>query len=272
MDNSSITSELLQSLEVINKYPYRLGIFLEHQYTSSSLSLNGFKALKGIDYHRVNLMLNTNNLLPKEKRLSFYICHVRRVVQSYDVSGYYNEEDYIDPRYPYDWEELESDAQIKNWYNLNGTAVFQNARFEINFLSRVLDPSRLVEDGCFVDLSKNDEWGKYLKEELDGYTGNEGVNKTTEYSKYMLVCWPDCYEFETLLKIDRTCAIDSLHQKLKTKTNPNEIGKELESQFETIMSELKCKTTVAKHLSDDCVIKMLEILVKLGVLKFAQEF
>ena len=87
VDNKELVDKMIGCLNHLNDKNYRLAFLLDHQYTHASFSERGFKALKEIDLQRFNLLKNSNDHLPAEKQLNFYVANCSLVIDSYDVVG-----------------------------------------------------------------------------------------------------------------------------------------------------------------------------------------
>lgn len=75
-------------------------------------------------------------------------------------------------------------------YKINGQPVFNECDIELSFFTKIFSPlHKKTQD---VDLNDEKAWGKHVNLDIE-YTGNEGTNKTTEYSRYLLVIWPKRY-------------------------------------------------------------------------------
>jgi hypothetical protein len=253
-----------------------LGILLEHQYTPASLSSQGFKALKGADNDRVSLILYANERLPAESRLNFYICNASLFINAQDVSGYegryrkgrhYYDSDSEDATAGYyEWEIYERVAQIENWYDQTGACVFQNYQFEFDIFTRLLDPN---QPSAIIDLNEEDSWGKYLKQDFEGYSGNAGATRETTYGKYILVCWPKKYEFNVLIKLDLTITIDSLYdQVMSTSTGVADLHSHSDQFARMLVNFSENKPS----LNDHCITRLFQILSKLSNVQLVLDF
>ena len=204
------------------------------------------------------MLSQANELLAPEKRLKMYMCHASLVIERYDVSGYYNARGYIDPKYKhYKWEESERDYKITEWYDSDGKPVFNSSRFDLNLFTKIFEISSNYTDS--VSLMQEDEWGKHINEQFDGYLGNEGVNKTTTYSKYVLVVWPKSFELDILAKIDINCTIESFHKSIVV----DSVGDEsVINNFRSILEKIDILNDRRNLLSGAATNKILEILLK----------
>ena len=82
-------------------------------------------------------------------------------------------------------------------------------KFNLNTLVGVIDPNSKNLDQE-VDLEDRKLWGRHIKVDKSGPTGNEGATKTTLYHKYLLVFWPRMSQFETLTMASFGVALDNL--------------------------------------------------------------
>lgn len=184
----------------------------------------------------------------------FDLVHACLEIESYDVSGngYAYDDCYYHHKYDardYEWEENDRSSHIKQWYSSDGKikANLNNVSFSPSFFDYVIDINRarvLVDDDFKLEKTfGNDD----IQEEIDGYTGNEGLNRTTVYNKYLMILIPKKYQFEFYSKANVTFAIDYLgsnyssmtQESLSVKLNKcvmqlNQSDMILESTFETI--------------------------------------
>lgn len=120
-----------------------------------------------------------------------------------------------------------------------------------------------------VTLMQEDDWGKHINEEFDGYLGNEGVNKTTTYSKYVLVVWPKSFELEILAKIDINCTIESFHKSIVV----DSVGDEsVINKFRSVLEKIDILNDRRNLLSGAAINKILEILLKINDVELTQLF
>lgn len=139
-------------------------------------------------------------------------------------------------------------------------------------------------------MNKEQNWGKHLSEEIGGYCGNEGVDKTTVYSRFLLVLWPKNFEFETLLKMDPCCVISLLHQRVIK--NQNEIENSEIKKFENFLNYLenyqappapktavdnwRYRATPKKQLNtflhEKEIIEIMQLLARFKNLKYVEQF
>lgn len=229
----------------------------------------GAKALKGLDQDRYQMLTNANSRLDADKQLAFYFCHASLIIDAYDVTGYETESGYIDPRYPYEWEENERKLQITNWYDVNGKAVFNSSRFKLDHFDKVFNLGANTSDP--VDLKDESAWGKHTLEKLGGWAGNEGVTKTTTYSKYLLVVWPKQFELETILKMDLKLVIESLYELLvNKKQNLNDLKqREFRSVIKALDNDPKKNK---KKLTDAHIVALIELLVIFNDIELVDKF
>ena len=79
--NEDVTGKMLRIFRRFNERPSRIGILLEHKYTSQSLETNGMRALKGRDNEWFNLLMGLNDRLDKDDRLCFHIASAELKVE-----------------------------------------------------------------------------------------------------------------------------------------------------------------------------------------------
>ncbi len=73
ISNESIPERYLRVFKKLSKRPYRIGVLLEHKYTSQSLETNRIRALKGRDNEWLNLLNEVSDRLGTDEKLSFHI-------------------------------------------------------------------------------------------------------------------------------------------------------------------------------------------------------
>lgn len=174
-------------------------MMLDHQYTPTSLQKSGVKAFKFIDKDRYNLLKSVNDQLGDEEKLSFYLCHSNLVIS---YNGYADDEEFMSDS---DWEEEKRQTIITEWYNIDGTRVFENSCVQLKNLTSILNPSH---ETLYNDLMNDKDWIDYKKKDYDiEFTGNEGASKQTRYSRYLLLFFTKRFEFELLTCLNCECAI-----------------------------------------------------------------
>lgn len=204
-------------------------------------------------------------LSPADHRLAFYLCHANLIIDAYDVTGYENESGFIHPLYPYEWEENERKIKITEWYDQNGQIVFNSSRFKLELFNKVFNlggsaGANGVVSSDPVDLKDEKAWGKYTSSELGGWAGNEGVTKTTKYSKYLLVMWPQRFELETVIKMDVKFAIESLYESLVNKKQA--VNEQKLREFASIMQS--ASENKEKKLSEGHMAALIELMSIVG--------
>lgn len=186
------------------------------------------------------------------------------VIDSYDVSGYYDSDGKIDEEYSYVWEENDRELEITEWFDTDGHAVFNSAQFNLSHFTKIFD---LADDKVkAINLQDENEWGQHVNEELDGYTGNEGVNKTTTYSKYVLVMWPQRIELAVMLRMNPQCAIDSFFNSFVKINQP--MDQKARENFTAIIDHV----IRGKKIHEDQVIKIYQLLVKFNDASLVEKF
>ena len=163
---------------------------LEHYYTLQGLS-NGIAGLKGNDREKVNVLLDANNMLDPERKLSIYLAFATREII---YSGYDDERLNYGRGREQKWELSEDDVRITSWIDVAG---------------------RKFKAGEFVDVdvakeSLNEVWfhDKTVQTSVE-YTGNEGSSKTTLYHRCVVVFWPAAHE--TALILSRGGVLAGMH-------------------------------------------------------------
>lgn len=237
-----------------------LAILLEHKYTPQSFTENGVCALKGIDNDRYDVLCNANAELPDEDRFEFNIAHARLKVSSYDVSGYEGD----NPKY-YEWEEDERSSEIRQWYDASGKEMANLNRDCINYdmFSYVIDVKRMRVLGD-EELSDESTFGrKDLKESIGGWVGNEGLTKTSLYSKYILVLIPKKSLFEMYLNSSLTFAVRDLRKSFSSLSK--------KSAMERLRMVVE-KMGEEGNGSDGFVVNMLDVFEKAKDLPLFKQF
>ena len=78
------------------------------------------------------------------------------------------------------WEECGNESSsVTNWYDLDGRLSRWQDK-DLDFFTHLIDPSN--ENEPFFDRKDKKQWGS-RHVEVEGYTGNEGCNRTTTYQK-----------------------------------------------------------------------------------------
>lgn len=234
-----------------------------------------------------------NTRLPEENHISFHICHANLVVESYDVgiaprrSERYDrddededeDEDEYEDEYEDDddcfeeylWEENQRNVEIAEWYDTRGKKVMNSANLEIGDFNEIYNLGG-KSDSDIADEIMDDEklWGDYEDEDIDGYTGNEGLTKTTTYSKYLLVVWPKSFEFERMLMCDTKGVIESMHKEFVSAASQNEftISDQKYEQFEKLVKHL---ASLGPLKADSLVFKLLNMMRMLKTFNLTRE-
>jgi hypothetical protein len=86
ISNESIPERILRVFKKLSKRPYRIGVLLEHKYTSQSLETNRIRALKGRDNEWFNLLNEVSDRLGTDEKLSFHIASAELQVE-YNLVG-----------------------------------------------------------------------------------------------------------------------------------------------------------------------------------------
>ena len=141
-----------------------------------------------------------------------------------------------------------------------------------------LDSFKIMMDPCEekpADIDDEDIWGNCRHVEYDGDMGNEGMNKTTKYSKYILVFWPKSNEFGVFLSMNINAAVDRLYDVYKTKFNEKEFVnnfKALISSIGEVENEEISDDSDFSGLSDSSNEKIITMLIKVNDLSLARLF
>jgi hypothetical protein len=151
-----------------------------------------------------------------------------------------------------DWEENNREEAIDRWYSLNGTT-YNWPEVTLKFFTKIIDPASKSKEP-FTHLEEEKDWGKYRHVSVEGWTGNEGCNRTTTYSKYILALWPKKDEFKTFLKIDPNYCVNLLHHSF----DPERFDPKFLEQFKFLVHGHR------KRFNEQSIAKVLQILEKLG--------
>ena len=241
----------------------KIGLLLEHKYTISSLKNNGVKALKGIDNDRYNLLKTANKRLPKTKELCFNIINASLVINSMDDWGNrrdantsYDDECSGSPKGIY--EESDRSTDINEWFDANGETVLAKAHYRTSLYTFKLIVNPKSDSKSVEDIEHDTMWGNQRYISIDSYTGNEGMGATTTYNTYFLMFYPKSQQFNTLLDMKQSDAIDYLYERRETDCkNP-----EYRNQFALVAE--KWKDASYNDYSIEEKNKVVEILEKVG--------
>eukprot|EP00794_Sanderia_malayensis_P009480 gene9480-10470_t len=142
---------------------------VKHMYSKAGLT-NGSSSLKGHDAILASVLKKVNELMPKEKCLSFYIAKAEKNRSSYGCGGGYG-------CYDMDWEVSDEQDEITDWQTFEGCNV------------SYLDMLNLNLKECVVsqEFDEDDFWGDPVETEEEGYTGNAGPNKDEIFNKCVIV-------------------------------------------------------------------------------------
>lgn len=197
----------------------------------------------------------------------FNLVHACLTVETYDVSGNYNEKYGYDEynASDYEWEENERSTEIKEWYDSDGKLKANLNR--VSFSSRIFD--------YVIDVNRNHVLGdddfrnektfgkKYMHDEIDGYTGNEGLNRTTVYNRYLMILIPKTHQFELYCKANLSFAIEYLGTAYTSMP--------IES-FTEKLKKCVMQLSPGKMILDSSLVTILKILPKTGDLSLAKLF
>lgn len=153
----TVIEGMKSTLNVMNEYSYDMAILLDHKYTGRSIETTGIKALKGVDNDRFRLLNSANEKLPEDKQVVFYIAHANLVIDTYEITGYYEEigEFGYRPRRKPKWEENERSVSIETIYDLKGAKKFENTTVDLEFFDTFIHPGRRDD----ADLNSSKAWG-----------------------------------------------------------------------------------------------------------------
>jgi hypothetical protein len=237
-----------------------MAILLEHRYTPQAFKMNGIRALKGIDNDRYNMLRSANEKLADADRFDFNVAHACLTVESYDVGGgcdYYGDS--------YEWEENERSTEIKEWYDAHGKlmANLNNVNFSSSLFDYVIDVkrARVLDDDDFE--AEKTFGSKDMHEDIDGYTGNEGVNKTTLYNRYLMILLSKKFKFELYCKANLSFAVEHLSSTCAS------------VPVETLAERLsKCVAMIGaeRRLNDRSLDTILRLLPMVNDLQLVREF
>lgn len=119
---------------------------------------------------------------------------------------------------------------------------------DLTFFTKVFDPS--IEGDGEIDLEDEDSWGKHVKMDFEGFTGNESTTKEVEYSKYILVMWPKRSQFYTMLMLDLRGSIDSFYSSIVGENRS--IHPKMRSEFGIVLQYLATHKSQSHHLDAQC--------------------
>lgn len=198
------------------------------------------------------------------------------------MSGYYEKtSDEVRKYHPTVWRETERELKIAEWFDLKDGIgeVFKSVVFEPRHFTKIFNHNDDDDDvNEIVNLSQACESSELVREDFDCYT-SEGIHKTTCHSKYMLVMWPQRFEFDLMLgRIGNLeAAIDSVfnsvirrHQVIDERASRN-----LKSIVDNLIALRSGDNNSYKRLfviDDDRVVKILHLLLKLKDASLVDKF
>ena len=195
----------------------KLVFCLDHQYTEQSIS-NGVTGLKGIDRVKLNLLLAANNILNPDKKLNLYLALAERQAEFYSLScniSYFGD-DYDDDD---NWELSDDTVTVSSWVNVDGSAFSSGKHVDVDFENESL----------------NDPWSEdaIVENNIEGYTGNAGPQKSTVYHQCIVVIWPAQREVDIILQHGGVSAgvhfLQSMADKFNQQTDSKQRVEEIEN-------------------------------------------
>ena len=275
--------QISDTLSKLKDPQIQVGVLLDHRYTVASFRSRGINALKGIDLDRYSLLKKANDLLPAEKKLTFFIVHGNYVIDSYDVTGWgmggrgrtidlsYNAGSDSDDSKNHsiedecEWETNEESNFISECYDIDGKIIFGNqssryysssgSNMDFDSFTHMISPTM---DKTKIDFNDLKVWGNMRDKKFEGWTGNEGATMTTIYHKYMLAFMPQLEAINLALKVDPQHTIKSFYE------SPKSVTKE----YLKILLETVKKNSISKN----SWFELLNVLIKFNDLKIAKEF
>ena len=225
--------------------------------------------MKDVDNDRFKALKEANESLAPEKQLSIYMCKLTLEIEYKDKKGYIDEVGYITPNYynlfaPFNphlfkWVETDRFNYWSDWHDLDGNPVFDSLT-KVPFFNTYID----MKSGLATDLSIKSNWGQPFRRVYDGYLINDGVTSTVTYSRNVLAIWPNCFEFEILLKNDINCSINMAY---------NEEKRNLTTLKAILNRAAHIKNLPDKtQLNEKAINQILEILLKFNNLNYVREF
>ena len=142
-------------------------------------------------------------------------------------------------------------------YDINGRkACTDTSKMDLTFFTKVFDPS--VEGDGEIDLEDEDSWGKHVKMDFEGFTGNESATKEVEYSKYILVMLPKRSQFYTMLMLDLMGSIDSFYSTIVGENRS--IHPKMRSEFGIVLQYLATHKSQSHHLDAQCFARIFHLI------------
>ncbi len=178
----------------------KLAILLDHKYTQAGLT---FDALKGVDARRAALLCEA----ARQSRFDAYLCLV-----TCWQSGW-AEATCERPRYRYGYpdEGLEDDdyemGELMDWsLAAEHFSDFNGHRLQLGEIQ--LDEGEVVSKEGITH-------GEPDEEDVDGYTGNEGVTLERWYRRAAVILWPSENRFEVLCQAGVAAAVGGLEKMVR---------------------------------------------------------
>jgi hypothetical protein len=195
-----------------------LAVRLEHQYTSSGLSGREFRGLKGCDVRVAGVFEKANSLLPPASCMQFCMAAADRTDNFAGEECGYNYGSRYNDRYGNEkfdsgscsWDLVDFDEKLDEMYTVHGETFTLGSSFRISFPSSreagkmmttsTIAPNDADDDGNNLVPDKlGGKFWKFRDDDVEGYTGNAGLQKTTTYSRHMILMWPAANELSFLL-------------------------------------------------------------------------
>lgn len=280
-------NKLSEVLSHIKDPESQIGLLLDHRYTVSSFRSRGINALKGVDSDRYQILKQANELLPEDKQLKFFIVHANYAIYAYDISNWNYGAGFIEHTYnaasdsdeseydrsfdenDCDWEIDVKTKYINECYDLDGKVMFGKIKkhyglhrdevivssLDFDSFSFIINPS--MED-THVDFDKLENWGNMKDEHYEGYLGNENVNATTVYNKYLIAFMTKTQAENLSLVTNPIVAIKSFLEK------PQDVNVD---KMKALLALIK-----RKQLKKELWIHLFKILVKFNDLEITKRF
>ena len=214
-------------LNKFKEFQIETSILLEHQYDTDSLLSNGFNALRGNDFARVNLVKIANNHLNVEDQFILMVANLGRKI-AYDNTDFleykygsdrsFDEpetEETISSDHDFDndipdgdgvlWDEMEVNA----WIDLNNPIKIA-LRTSLDALKFLIDPNSERIDDAFEKLKDLRNWGKKRTSAFSKHDRCKSSN--FGYRKNALVLVPKSKYFQSLLLRDSEAAVNYVYK------------------------------------------------------------
>ncbi len=191
--------------------PTKLAVLLEHQYSAAGLA---FDALKGVDRARASVLVAAARQSGYDASLAlvtYWEAGAGEPTGGYDYDSYGRH-----GGYGYDEDEEESDEEEIGEYEM--TEQFDESLVAEHFSDPEGEPLAFGQIPLIdAEIVAEQPWheGKPDREELEGYTGNEGMTLERWYHRAAVLLWPAERRFDVLCEAGVEAAVGGLGQLIR---------------------------------------------------------